>query len=152
LRDVNNYPDMLTSELVVPVRFDGQLYFANMAYFEDTVLEAVAANPKAKYVLVVANGINNLDASGEDVIRLLNERLTESGITLVFSGLKKQVLDVMHRTGLYNKITPDHILADDDRALTAICAWLGEAGKMIPSTLSGNFCVRELSLILQISC
>ena len=132
LRDANNYPDMKISELIVPVRFDGQLYFANMAYFEDAVLEAVAARPKAKYVLVVANGINNLDASGEDIIRLLNERLRDNGITLVFSGLKKQVLDVMRRTGLFDQISQAHIFAHEDMALTAICEWLGEEGKADP--------------------
>lgn len=132
LRDANNYPDMKISELIVPVRFDGQLYFANMAYFEDAVLEAVASKPKAKYVLVVANGINNLDASGEEVIRLLNERLRDNGITLVFSGLKKQVLDVMHRTGLFEEIESGHIFAHEDMALAAICEWLGEAGKGDP--------------------
>jgi SulP family sulfate permease len=132
LRDANNYPDMKTSELIVPVRFDGQLYFANMAYFEDAVLEAVTARPKARYVLVVANGINNLDASGEEIIRLLHERLRDNGITLVFSGLKKQVLDVMHRTGLFEEIGQQHIFAHEDMALTAICAWLGEAGRDDP--------------------
>ncbi|MDZ4202344.1 MAG: SulP family inorganic anion transporter [Gallionella sp.] len=132
LRDANNYPDMEISELIVPVRFDGQLYFANMAYFEDAVLEAVAAKPKAKYVLVVANGINNLDASGEDIIRLINERLRDNGITLVFSGLKKQVLDVMHRTGLFEDISQRHIFPNEDLALDAICEWLGDDGKDDP--------------------
>jgi SulP family sulfate permease len=99
LRDMKVHPEMPTSEYVVAVRFDGQLYFANMAYFEDAVLEAVASKPKAKYVLIVGNGINNLDASGEDIVRLLHERLKESGVTLVFSGLKKQVLDdASHRS------------------------------------------------------
>jgi SulP family sulfate permease len=132
LRDANNYPDMKTSDLIVPVRFDGQLYFANMAYFEDAVLEAVASKPKAQYVLVVANGINNLDASGEEVIRLLNERLHDAGITLVFSGLKKQVLDVMLRTGLLDEIGSGRLFAHEDMALTAICEWLGEAGRSDP--------------------
>jgi sulfate permease, SulP family len=132
LRDVKAHPEMLTSDYVVPVRFDGQLYFANMAYFEDAVLEAVSTRPKAKYVLIVGNGINNLDASGEDIVRLLHERLQESGITLVFSGLKKQVLDVMHRTGLFEEISQKHIFPNEDRALEAICEWLGDEGKDDP--------------------
>ncbi len=132
LRDVKVYPDMPTSEHVVPVRFDGQLYFANMAYFEDAVLEAVASKPTAKYVLIVGNGINNLDASGEDIVRLLHERLRENGITLVFSGLKKQVIDVMRRTGLFEEIGQARIYASEDMALAAICEWLGEAGKVDP--------------------
>ncbi len=132
LRDVNVYPDMLTSEQVIPVRFDGQLYFANVAYFEDAVLEAVTAKPNAHYVLVVGNGINNLDASGEEIIKALFERLRDNGITLVFSGLKKQVLDVLHRTGLFDKIGQEQIFPNEDMALAAICEWLGESGKNDP--------------------
>jgi SulP family sulfate permease len=55
----------------VVVRFDGRLYFANVAYFEDAILEAVAANPKARALLVVGEGINELDASGEEVMHHL---------------------------------------------------------------------------------
>ncbi len=132
LRDVKVYPEMPTSELIVPVRFDGQLYFANVAYFEDAVLEAVAEKPKAQYLLVVGNGINNLDASGEDAIRSLHARLSENGVTLVFSGLKKQVLDVVRHTGLLEEIGQERIFAHDDMALAAICGWLGEAGHADP--------------------
>lgn len=132
LRDVKVYPEMPTSDHVVPVRFDGQLYFANVAYFEDAVLEAVAEKPNAEYVLVVGNGINNLDASGEEVIKALYERLHDNGVTLVFSGLKKQVLDVMHHTGLFDEIGQEHIFANEDMALAAICDWLGDAGKDDP--------------------
>jgi len=129
LRDVKVNPDLPTSEHVVAMRFDGQLYFANVSYFEDTILEAVAARPKAKYVLVVGDGINNLDATGEEVIKHLNERLRENGVTLVFSGLKKQVLDVMRNTGLFEEIGQRHIFANEDQALAAIYEWLGEEGK-----------------------
>ena len=132
LRDVKVYPEMATSEQVIPLRFDGQLYFANVAYFEDALLEAVASKPDARYVLVVGNGINSLDASGEDIIKALHERLRENGITLVFSGLKKQVLDVMRRTGLFEEIGQARIFASEDLALAAICEWLGEAGKDDP--------------------
>ncbi len=129
LRDVKVNPGLPTSEHVVAMRFDGQLYFANVSYFEDTILEAVAGHPKARYVLVVGDGINNLDATGEEVIKHLNERLRESGIALVFSGLKKQVLDVMRNTGLFEEIGQQHIFANEDQALAAIYEWLGEAGK-----------------------
>lgn len=129
LRDVKVNPDLPTSEHVVAMRFDGQLYFANVAYFEDTILEAVAAHPKAKYVLVVGDGINNLDATGEEVIQHLYERLKESGVTLVFSGLKKQVLDVMRNTGLFDKIGQENIFANEDQALAAIYERLGDEAR-----------------------
>ncbi len=52
---------------------------------------------------MVGNGINQLDATGEEAIRGIHERLHATGVTLVFSGLKKQVLDVMRNTGLYDE-------------------------------------------------
>jgi len=127
LRDINVYPDLPTSKHMVAIRFDGSLYFANVAYFEDAVLEAVANHPDAKYVLVVGNGINQLDASGEEVIHHLLDRLKSTGITLVFSGLKKQVLDVMRATGLFDAIGQEQLFATDDLAIAAIYERLGEA-------------------------
>ena len=129
LRDIKVNPGIPTSEHVVAMRFDGQLYFANVSYFEDTILEALADHPKAQYFLVVGDGINQLDASGEEVIHHLVSRLKDAGVTLVFSGLKKQVLDVMRATGLFEAITQDNIFATEDQALSAIYERLGEVAK-----------------------
>ena len=119
LRDMKVH-NLQTSEYVVAIRFDGSLYFANVAYFEDAILEAAAGYPKAKHILVVGDGINQLDASGEEVIRHLVERLRDNGITLLFSGLKKQVSDIMEHTGLRTIIGNDNIFATEDMALDAI--------------------------------
>ena len=127
LRDAS-VNDLPASNVVTAVRFDGRLYFANVSFFEDAILEAVAANPKAPYLLVVANGINELDASGEEVVHHLVERLRGNGVTVVFSGLKKQVIDVMRATGLFDYISQQHIFATADMALEAIHAWAAERG------------------------
>lgn len=126
LRDVKVYPDAPTSEHVVAVRFDGQLYFANVSYFEDAILEMVADHPQARYLLVVGDGINQVDASGEEVIHHLVDRMQSAGVTLVFSGLKKQVLDVMRETGLFDLITQENIFPNENFAITAIYERLGE--------------------------
>jgi len=44
----------------------------------------------------------------------------------VFSGLKKQVMDVMRATGLADEIGAQHFFPSEDHALTAIYEWLGE--------------------------
>ncbi len=119
LRDakIHNLP---TSEHIVAVRFDGSLYFANVPYFEEAILEAVADKPKARYVLIVGDSINQLDASGEEVIRHLVERLRTTGVTMAFSGIKKQVLDIMQTTGLYGEIGAENFFRTEDQALRAI--------------------------------
>jgi SulP family sulfate permease len=108
------------SKIVTAVRFDGRLYFANVAYFEDAVLEAVANNPDAPYVLIVGDGINDIDASGEEVIHHLVERLNESGIVMLFADMKKQVLDVMRATGLRDIIGERRFFSSAELALEAI--------------------------------
>src|SRR5262245_19511317 len=119
LRDADLHGLPLTEDIAA-VRFDGQLYFGNVSYFEDAILEVVARFPKARHILVVASGINRVDASGEQMIRQLTHHLRESGITLAFSGLKHQVLRVLQRTGLLSEIGADSIFPSDDVALTAL--------------------------------
>jgi len=128
LRDVKVH-NLPVSENIIAIRYDGSLYFANVSYFEDAILEAVSNNPRAKHLLIVANGINQLDASGEEVIHHVVERLRANGIRVVFSGLKKQVVDVMHHSGLFDYIGQENIFADEDRALDSIYA---EVLKVVP--------------------
>jgi SulP family sulfate permease len=125
LRDLKVNPDLPTSKHLMAIRFDGSLYFANVSYFEDAILEAVSNHPDAKFVLVVGDGINQLDASGEEVIHHLVDRLKSTGITLVFSGLKRQVLDVMRATGLLDAISQDNIFPTEEHAIAAIYERLG---------------------------
>ena len=109
-----------SSQIVTAVRFDGRLYFANVAFFEDAILEAVAANPEAPYLLVVGDGINELDASGEEVIAHLVDGLNHSGVVMLFAGLKKQVVDVLRATGLYERIGDGRFFGTADLALERI--------------------------------
>lgn len=120
------------SEHVVALSFDGQLYFANVPYFEDSVLEATRRHPGARYVLIIGEGINHVDASGEQTIRQLAGRLRERGIRIAFSGLKPPVREVMDRTGLTAMIGVDNIFVDEHDALVAIAARF-EDGAAAPS-------------------
>jgi len=90
------------------LRFDGALYFANTGYFEDKVLERVALKPDLKYVIIDAESINFIDATGEEMLHHLAERLKESGVELIIARAKKQLVDVFNRTGLIKQIGEDH--------------------------------------------
>ncbi|GAB1393883.1 hypothetical protein MASR1M60_20470 [Rhodocyclaceae bacterium] len=123
------------SKIVTVIRFDGRLYFANVSYFEDAVLNAVADNPEAPYVLIVGDGINDMDASGEEVIHHLVERLNGNGIVVLFAGMKKQVIDVMRATGLYETIGERRFFSSADLALETIYARAEYAGEDDPLRL-----------------
>jgi SulP family sulfate permease len=105
---------------VVAMRFDGQLYFANVPYFEDQVLNIPARHPGVQTILVVAEGINQIDASGDEMLRHLADRLRTSGIALAFAGLKPQVLEVLSATGTIDHIGRDRIFPDAQQALAVL--------------------------------
>jgi SulP family sulfate permease len=136
LHDTHVHPGLPTSPDVLALRFDAGLYFANAAFFEQHVLDEVAAKPGIKVLLISGASINRMDASGEEVVRRLVERLRASGVEVVFGGLKKQVLDVMRRTGLDTLIGAEHLLPNDEQALAAIYRRIGRDGhgELLPGT------------------
>jgi MFS superfamily sulfate permease-like transporter len=108
------------SQEFVPVRFDGSLSFQNVAYFEDIILEAIAEFPRARTILVIGSGINEIDAPGEEKVRDLAVRLHELGITLTFSSLKHQVLTVFKKGGLLDLIGEQNFFASKETALQTL--------------------------------
>ena len=108
------------SESVVPIRFDGSLLFANVAYFEDIVIEARARFPKAKTILIVGSSINRLDASGEEKIRDVAQTLKEAGVVLAFSGLKKQIRVAFDAGGLTELLGRENLYVTKEYALRVL--------------------------------
>jgi sulfate permease, SulP family len=115
------------SERFVALRFDASLVFINVAYFEEAVRNAVASFPKATAVLVIGNGINRIDASGTEAIKALAIDLKAAGCTLMFSGLKKQVLDAIERADLQPLLGKENIFPNKAIALDRLTQLEGAA-------------------------
>jgi len=47
------------------IRFDGPLFFANASYLEDKINERLRAKKNLQHIIIAANGIVDMDASGE---------------------------------------------------------------------------------------
>ena len=119
---------------IAVIRYNGSIFFTNVNYLEEKILQVIETMPELRHILVVGNGINELDASGEDMVSLLVERVREAGIEISFSGLNDHVLDVMKRTYLLEKIGEDHIYRNATRAIESIIekAHQGSAEKRCP--------------------
>lgn len=102
LRDAETR-QLATCDNISVIRFDGSLYFANTGYFADTILDRVASKPNLKFVLIDAEGINGLDATGEEMLHDLASRLDTLGIELLFTRAKKQIVDILQRSGFIDK-------------------------------------------------
>ncbi|WP_428086719.1 SulP family inorganic anion transporter [Candidatus Thioglobus sp.] len=108
------------SQSFVPIRFDGAIMFANVAYLERAISEARSDFPEARTILIVGGGINWIDASGEEKIREMAVSLHNIGITLTFSSLKQQVRNSFECSGLDTLIGEGNIFHSKGEALTAL--------------------------------
>jgi SulP family sulfate permease len=132
LRDAVRYGLSPLHSRLGAIRFDGALRFVNVSYFEDALLKLERENPRVTHILVKCSGMNDLDASGVDMLENLIERFKGNGVTLAFSGSKRQVLDVMDRTGLAEKIGKVNIFQTDREALAALM------GRLEPDSSHGS--------------
>ena len=121
LRDAEHY-QLRECEHVAVIRFDGPLFFANAGFLEDEINERIQNMPKLKHILLVANGINDIDASGEDALSLTIDRVRSAGYDISFSHIKENVMEAMRRTHLLAKIGEDHIYPLAATALSRIHA------------------------------
>ncbi len=109
------------------IRFDAPLFFANASYFEDLVNERINTLPELRHILLVANGINDMDASGEDILALTIDNVRAAGIGFSISGIKENVLALMKRTHLYEKIGEENLFPTQQAAIKALYAATHEA-------------------------
>jgi len=102
---------------IAMVRFDGPLFFANASFLEDKITDKMVANDKLKHIILVASGINDMDASGEEALSLLIDRIRSGGLDISLCGVNESVMAVMKRTHLLEKIGADHLYPTMESAI-----------------------------------
>lgn len=102
------------------IRFDGPLFFANASYLEDKILDHMESKPKLHHIIIEASGISMMDASGEEALWLIIDRVRSSGREISFCGVHQDVLEVMRRTGMIKKIGIRHFFPNMEQALNAV--------------------------------
>ena len=103
------------------LRFDGALRFINVSSFEKALLKLEKDNPDIRAILVNCSGINEIDASGVEILSKLIIRFKANGTPLCFCEFKKQVLDVIERTGLGDTIGKENLFLTHRRLSTPSC-------------------------------
>jgi sulfate permease, SulP family len=105
---------------IAMVRFDGPLIFANANYLEDQIADLMMKKKELKHIIIVSNGINDIDASGEETLSLLIDRVRSAGVDISLSGVNESVMAVLVRTHLKEKIGEDHIFATMEKAIGGV--------------------------------
>ncbi|MCK5727385.1 MAG: sulfate permease [Thiotrichaceae bacterium] len=126
LRDAKRF-GLKTSDTVSVMRYDGDLYFANAGYLEGKLLNLVASKPKLKVIVLDIEAVDQLDSSGEEMLKQLYDRLQTVGIELYFARAKKQIIDAFIRSGLYAHIGDKYFFRQRTDAVKAAKEDLGDA-------------------------
>jgi sulfate permease, SulP family len=102
------------------IRFEGTLFFANAGYLEDTINERMRNKKDLRHIIIAANGINDIDASGEEMLSLIVDNIRSAGKDISFSGVNESVMAVFKRTHLLEHIGADHIYPTMENAICGV--------------------------------
>lgn len=112
--------DLMQCKYIEMIRFEGSLFFANASYLEDQINDRMMNRGELKHIIVAANGINDIDASGEETLSLIVDNVRSAGVDISFSGVNESVMAVLERTHLIEKIGYNHIFPTMEKAIATV--------------------------------
>lgn len=112
-RNLERFPSLLDREDILVLRFDAQLYFANIDYFTNQVKTFTSQQGKnLKAIVLNFESISYIDSSALHGLDDLLKDLTKEELEVYFSGIIGPVRDTLDRAGLLNRIgTSNHFIS-----------------------------------------
>ena len=74
------------------VRFDGPLFFANASYLEDQIRLRRKMKRLLKHIIIDAEAVNDIDASGQESLSLVVDRVRSAGIDISLCRVHEPVM------------------------------------------------------------
>ncbi|MDH3728129.1 MAG: solute carrier family 26 protein [Myxococcales bacterium] len=120
--NVTRHPHAIEVPGIVLVRIDAQFYFGNVSFLKETVRGLIAdAESPVRFIVLEAAGVNQLDSAAAATLAELDDELAGQGIKLVLTRVKGPVRDVLHRTGLLEKLAAEgRIFMSTHRAIEVL--------------------------------
>lgn len=104
-RNVERFGQVEQRDDLLIVRFDAQLYFANINYFKEKISELVESKGEAlRAVIINADAINQVDSSAIHALEDIVDELRGNQLDVFFTGVKGPVRDDMSKGHLLEKI------------------------------------------------
>jgi SulP family sulfate permease len=109
-----------TCDRIAVIRFDGPLFYANAAYLEDKIAQQRRNRPNLRHILLDCEEISDLDASGEETLSLIVDRIRSAGQKISLAAVHLNMLETMERTHLLAKIGSENIYPTVAGAVAAV--------------------------------
>ncbi|MFD2588878.1 SulP family inorganic anion transporter [Croceitalea marina] len=110
-KNLKRFPeDVEVHDEILMIRFDAQLFFANVYYFKRALLNEVEKKGETlKYVILNAEPINYIDNTAVNQLKKIVEKLRENDITFKIAGAIGPTRDILHKSGLVEFIGKENI-------------------------------------------
>lgn len=107
----------LRNDLLI-VRFDAQLYFGNSAYFKKELLKHIKFKGSAlRGVILNAEAITYIDATGADMLTKLIHEIHEDGIQFYIAGAIGPTRDIIFNSGIINELHKEFLFVKTKEAV-----------------------------------
>jgi high affinity sulfate transporter 1 len=124
--DADRHPEGRRVPGLLLYRFDSPLFFANAEEFRTDVMDRVnrAAEP-VRRVVISAEPITDIDATGAEALDELLDDLERQGVEIGFAELKGQVRDHLVPYGIVDRVGPDRFYRTVGQAVKSYVADTG---------------------------
>jgi SulP family sulfate permease len=103
--EVQRWKDCKEIPGILVMRFDSDMYFANVGFFTEHVHRAIRKSPYPVYALVLdCSGTNQADSTAVQTMIEMKKSLDTQGIELYIAQMKRSMRVVMKRGGIYGVI------------------------------------------------
>lgn len=105
-RNVKRWANAITTPGILAIRFDATLYFANINYLKEKILQFIKKDKYPVHVLILdCTSVNQVDSSAISGLKQINKILKENyDCELLLSSVKIAIFNVLRRGGLLKEI------------------------------------------------
>ena len=117
-RNVKRFDDLRIRPEILVLRYDAQLYFANIGHFSETITKEVEVKgEQLKLVVLNCESINYIDATALQGVRELLQDLHKKEIKVYFSSVIGPVRDYLRKTGFIEALGEESFFLDIQPAI-----------------------------------
>jgi high affinity sulfate transporter 1 len=118
-RELEDHPDDLTYPGIVVVRIDSGLFFATAQALDDRIRALIDGAGALRGVVLDFEAVPFVDSQGAEQLSQIHELVSGRSATLRLGRVKPQVMSVLRRDGVIDRIGADHVHGNIHRAVEA---------------------------------
>lgn len=117
-RNVERFKEVEVDPEVMIIRFDESLFYANVDYFRQKLLEYERKRTEPiKTIIIDGSGVNSVDLTSINELKQMIESYEKRGILILFTALKGPVRDSFRRHRVFYHTGHDHFFVDIENAV-----------------------------------